>query len=76
MGRGNAPGVASSRSRSPTLTWTDSKRSMTLWAIKHRVGVSASPDRGLIAVTDINGDHTQDILTISENVNMPLCNMR
>jgi hypothetical protein len=51
---------------------------MTLWAIKHRVGVSASPspDRGLIAVTDINGDHTQDILTISENVNMPLCNMR
>jgi hypothetical protein len=39
------------------------------FVLRDRVGVSASPAGGLIAVTDLNGDNTQDILTVSENVN-------
>jgi hypothetical protein len=39
------------------------------FVLRDRVGVSASPAGGLIAVTDVNGDNTQDILTISEDVN-------
>jgi hypothetical protein len=39
------------------------------FVLRDRIGVSASPAGGLIAVTDVNGDNTQDILTINEDVN-------
>lgn len=39
------------------------------FVLRDRIGVSASKAGGLIAVTDVNGDHTQDILTINEDVN-------
>jgi hypothetical protein len=39
------------------------------FVLRDRIGVSASKAGGLIAVTDVNGDNTQDILTINEDVN-------
>lgn len=42
------------------------------FVLRDRIGVSASPAGGLIAVTDVNGDNTQDILTINEDVNNPV----